>query len=60
MPDEPASLVDRFLADHPGRGRLVAEVEGYHIWRLDIPLDEFLSTPDVPLPGGGESAIVAR
>jgi hypothetical protein len=58
--DEPGSLVGQFVANHPGRARLVAEVENYRVWRLDTTLDEFLGRPDVPLPGGGDSAIVAR
>ncbi|HEY2158904.1 MAG TPA: hypothetical protein VGH33_24955 [Isosphaeraceae bacterium] len=58
--DEPGSLVDEFVASHPWRARLVAEVENYQVWRLDTTLDEFLAEPGDPLPVGGDSAIVSR
>jgi hypothetical protein len=55
--DEPLGRVREFAASRPDRARLVAEVEHYQVWSLDLPLDEFLA---VPLPGEGGSAIVSR
>ncbi len=55
--EEPGALVRRLAEESPARARLVAEVERYQVWRLDVPLEEFLAEP---LPAGGPSAIVAR
>jgi hypothetical protein len=60
LDDEPSALLDQFRTSHPGRARLVAEVENYRVWRLDTTLVEFLAEPDGPLPGPGDSAIVSR
>ncbi len=51
--DEPGALVREIAAGRPGRARLVAEVEHYQVWRLDVPLGEFLEGPGLPLPGTG-------
>ncbi len=58
--DEPGALVRQLVASRPERARLVAEVEHYQVWRLDLPLAEFLGEPGAPLPIKEESAIVAR
>ena len=58
--DEPGARLRELAASRPDRARLVAEVEHYQVWRLDVPLAEFLDEPADPLPGEGASAIVAR
>ena len=60
--DEPGSLVRRFVEDHPGRARLVAQVENYRVWRLEMPLDSLLGEPGDPLARleGESRAIVSR
>lgn len=59
-PDEPGAVVREIAAARPARARLVAQVEHYQVWRLDVPLGEILGEPGSPLPGGGPSAIVSR
>jgi hypothetical protein len=55
--DEPGPAVLAFAAAQPDRARLVATVEHYEVWQLDVPLDEFLGEP---LSENGTSAIVSR
>ncbi len=56
----PASSSAQFVASRPDRARLIAEVEHYRVWRLDVPLRHLLGDAGDPLPAEGDSAIVAR
>jgi hypothetical protein len=58
--DEPGPRLREIIASLPGQAHLVAAVERYQVWLLDLTLAEFLDERGVPLPERPASAIVAR